>query len=213
MGGHDLTTPVTRVLVATAVMAVATVLTVNVSGATSGVALLGRVTLAVVVGALAFAGTTVVLAGREARRVHGSPMTGGVSPPEPPDPPSPPDGAGGPPTAEGPMDRRGRAARPSIRLVEPPEEALPADRDEAGAAAGRSDGPPSPFPFRGRLGGGSEEVPVRHLRPVPGGRGESPAGAPGGGRTAGGVPAEEAEGVAPPDDEEELHGPYPGGNR
>ena len=43
-------------------MAVATVLAVNVSGADLGVALLGRVVLAVVVGALAFVGTTVVLA-------------------------------------------------------------------------------------------------------------------------------------------------------
>ena len=62
LGGHELTTPVTRVLISTVVMAVATVLAVNVSGATSGVALLARVTLAVVVGALAFVGTTVVLA-------------------------------------------------------------------------------------------------------------------------------------------------------
>jgi putative peptidoglycan lipid II flippase len=57
LGGHELTTPVTRVLVSTAVMAVATVLTVNVSGATSGLALLVRVTAGVVIGTIAFVGT------------------------------------------------------------------------------------------------------------------------------------------------------------
>ena len=44
------------------------VLAVNVSGATSGLALLGRVVLAVVVGAVAFVGTASVLGSREARR-------------------------------------------------------------------------------------------------------------------------------------------------
>ncbi len=51
LGGDDLTVPVRRVLAASAVMAVTTVLAVNVSGAPSGVGLLARVVLAVVVGA------------------------------------------------------------------------------------------------------------------------------------------------------------------
>src|SRR5664280_1189152 len=69
LGGHELTTPVTRVLVSTVVMAIATVLAVNVSAATSGVALLGRVVLAVVAGVAAFVGTTALMGAREARRV------------------------------------------------------------------------------------------------------------------------------------------------
>ena len=67
--------------------------------------------------------------------------------------------------------------------------------------------------FRGRLGSDSDEAPVRHLRPVRGGREGTPRSDPGGGRTTGGAPVEEAEGVPPPQDEEEPHGPDPGGNR
>jgi putative peptidoglycan lipid II flippase len=68
LGGDDLTTPVKRVLGASAVMAVATVLAVNVSGATSGVGLLARVVLALVVGALAYGTTAAVLGARQERR-------------------------------------------------------------------------------------------------------------------------------------------------
>ncbi len=193
LGGHELTTPVTRVLVATAVMAVATVLAVSVSGATSGFALLGRVTLAVVVGTLAFAGTTVVLATREARRVAGD-RAAAVQRPEPPGPPGTTRTTGPGLPAAGPEDPRLRAAHSSIRLVDPDgEPPYPsAGYDDAAPVAGSS-----PIPFRGRLGDGSGGVPVRHLRPVPGGRGESPTGDPGGGRTTGDVPVEEAEGVVP----------------
>jgi putative peptidoglycan lipid II flippase len=201
LGGHELTTPIVRVLIATAVMAVATVLAVNVSGATSGVILLGRVVLAVIVGTLAFAGTTVVLASRQERRSAGDHGKGAPPPPLPPEPPDPP---GAPSTGESP---RTRAAYSSIRLVEPVDVTDPTIVGEDPGEA--SDGLPSPIPLRGRLGHHADEVRVRHLRPVPGGQGEAPAG----GRTAGGVPAEETEGVAPPDDEEEPHGPYPGGNR
>ena len=69
LGGDDLATPVKRVLAASVVMAVATVLALNVSGATSGPALLGRVVLAVVVGVLAYGATAAVLGARHARRV------------------------------------------------------------------------------------------------------------------------------------------------
>jgi hypothetical protein len=68
LGGDDLVTPVKRVLLASAVMGVVTVLAVNVSGATSGPALLGRVVLAVVVGVLAYGATAALLGARHARR-------------------------------------------------------------------------------------------------------------------------------------------------
>ncbi len=68
LGGDDLTTPVKRVLGASAVMAVVTVLALNVSGAQSGWGLLGRVVLAVVAGALAYVAAAAVLATRDARR-------------------------------------------------------------------------------------------------------------------------------------------------
>jgi putative peptidoglycan lipid II flippase len=68
LGGDDLVTPVRRVLAASVVMGVVTVLAVNVSGATSGPALLGRVVLAVVVGTLAYGATAAVLGARHARR-------------------------------------------------------------------------------------------------------------------------------------------------
>jgi putative peptidoglycan lipid II flippase len=68
LGGDDLTTPVKRVVGATAVMALATVLALSVSGAQSGLALLGRVMLAVVVGAIAYVATAGALGARQARR-------------------------------------------------------------------------------------------------------------------------------------------------
>ena len=181
LGGQDLTTPMSRVLVATAVMAVATVLAVNVSGATSGLALLGRVASAPWWSAwLAFVGTTVVL---------------GVAP--------------GPPRDRGPTGRPdGRAARshrasgdgPGGRLRHRRSRRHPASRaahhlhpahhpgrtrapgaahgDRRGGGRRRPIDHPPPLPFRGRLGHGTDEAPVRHLRPVPGGRG-TPTGDPG----------------------------------
>ena len=69
LGGPDLTTPVKRVLGASGVMAVATVLALSVSGATSGVGLLARVVFAVVVGVVAYVATAGLLGARAARRV------------------------------------------------------------------------------------------------------------------------------------------------
>ena len=212
LGGHELATPVTRVLVSTAVMAVATVLTINVSGATSGLALLARVTAAVVVGALAFVGTTVVLASRDARRAEALRASSRAERPVPPGPPTVP---GPTAAAVNPEDPRRRVAQTSIRLVEPPTGAPSVGAPDGGvddrhvATAGQ----PSPIPFRDRLDDGSGDAPVRHLRPVPDGPGVAPGGGPGGGRAADGVPVEEVEGELPPDDEEDPHGPYPGGNR
>jgi hypothetical protein len=68
LGGDDLTTPVKRVLGASAAMAVTTVLAVNVSGADHGVALLGRVVFAVVVGAATYVAVATVFGARHDRR-------------------------------------------------------------------------------------------------------------------------------------------------
>jgi len=68
LGGDDLTTPVKRVVGASAVMGVATVLTVNISAAPSGFGLAARLALAVVVGALAYLATAGILGARAARR-------------------------------------------------------------------------------------------------------------------------------------------------
>jgi putative peptidoglycan lipid II flippase len=67
LGGPELTTPVTRVVGASAVMAVATVLAVSVSGAPSGFGLLARVAFAVVVGAVAYLATAAILGARADR--------------------------------------------------------------------------------------------------------------------------------------------------
>jgi putative peptidoglycan lipid II flippase len=64
LGGDDLTTPVKHVLAATAVMAVLTVLALNVSGSTTGFGLFARVVLAVVVGIGGFVATAGLLAHR-----------------------------------------------------------------------------------------------------------------------------------------------------
>jgi putative peptidoglycan lipid II flippase len=69
LGGDDLTTPVKRVLGASAAMAVTTVLAVNVSGADHGVALLGRVVFAVVVGAVTYVGAAGALGARHDRKM------------------------------------------------------------------------------------------------------------------------------------------------
>ena len=210
LGGSDLTTPVTRVLGATAVMAVVTVLTVNVSGATSGFALLGRVSLSVVAGALAFVGTTVVLAAREERRGADRRAVRPPEGPEPIAPPPTPSPDGPAPAGSGPDGPRERAAHSSIRLITP-------DREPTGSGSGATADEPTgdapDAPFRGRLGSESDEAPVRHLRPLPGGHGGAPRSGPGGGRTTGTTPEQETEGVVPPNDEEEPHGPDPGGNR
>ena len=76
LGGDDLTTPVKRVLAASAVMAVAVVFALNVSGATSGFGLLARVVLAVVVGVVVYVAAAAVLAERDARRSVAAAATG-----------------------------------------------------------------------------------------------------------------------------------------
>jgi putative peptidoglycan lipid II flippase len=80
LGGADLATPVKRVCAATGVMAVTTVLALSVSGATSGVALLGRVVLAVVVGAVTYIVAAAVLGTRLAHRSERPPRPPGREP-------------------------------------------------------------------------------------------------------------------------------------
>ncbi len=70
LGGPELTTPVTRVLGASAVMAVATVLALSVSGSSSGFGLLARVAFAVVIGVASYVVTAGVLAARQDRRMR-----------------------------------------------------------------------------------------------------------------------------------------------
>ncbi|MGD0880914.1 MAG: murein biosynthesis integral membrane protein MurJ [Acidimicrobiales bacterium] len=192
LGGQDLVVPVTRVLVSTAVMAVATVLAVNVSGATSGFALLGRVVLAVVVGAVAFAGATAVLGAREARRRPGGRSRPTDDPAPTVGPPAPPD-----PDADDPRDRAGRS---SIRLVAPGDDGTDeavGDHDRGDPGARRS-----AIPFRGRLGGQPDRAPARHLRPVPG-KGEDPSpDGTGGTQTTGGHSVVEPGAQSPPEHEE-----------
>jgi putative peptidoglycan lipid II flippase len=102
LGGPDLSTPVKRVLGASGVMAVATVLALSVSGATSGFALLARVVFAVVVGVAAYLGTVGLLGAREARRTREERVRRAASDTTPP--PSGPADDPGDGTAAGPPE-------------------------------------------------------------------------------------------------------------
>ncbi len=73
LGGDELTTPVKRVLGASAVMAVATVLALSVSGASSGFGLAARVVFALVVGSGAYVAAAALLGARAARRAGEGP--------------------------------------------------------------------------------------------------------------------------------------------
>jgi putative peptidoglycan lipid II flippase len=126
LGGDDLTTPVKRVLAASAVMAVATVLALNVSGAPSGFGLLARVVLAVLVGLAAYVATAALLGAREARRTIGERAARAEArhpPPLPGGPDPTPDEAGARPGSDTPGSFRGRLGdgpgTPSIRLLRP----------------------------------------------------------------------------------------------
>jgi putative peptidoglycan lipid II flippase len=211
LSGQDLVSPLYRVLVATAVMAVATLFAVNVSGATSGVLLLARVLFAIVVGVVAFVGTTFILGIRQDRRTmtRDRERTVGAAGQDDPDDV---DGGGDHETDVGGSGDtpRDRAAFTSIRLITPESDVLITDEEDdldadhgRGPGADEDDGGlPSPLPFRGKLGIEPDDAPARHLRPVPGGRGDAPRDIPGGGRTTGGHPVEHPGASEPPDDEE-----------
>jgi putative peptidoglycan lipid II flippase len=67
LGGDQVAQPIKRVVIASAVMAVVTVLAVNVSSAQTGFGVFFRVALAVVVGLIAYGGTAALLAARAAK--------------------------------------------------------------------------------------------------------------------------------------------------
>jgi putative peptidoglycan lipid II flippase len=132
LGGDDLTVPLRRVLIASGVMAVVTVIVVNVSGASSGFGLLARVGLAVLVGGASYVATAAFLGARDA--VRGRPPRGGAPPgpglPPPHDAP-PGDGLSPSPVARaadtassdafrGRLD--GQADMPPVRLLGPVRE-------------------------------------------------------------------------------------------
>jgi putative peptidoglycan lipid II flippase len=164
LGGPDLTTPLKRVLGASGVMALATVLALSVSGATSGFALLARVVLAVVVGVVAYVATAGLLGARASRRVREERVRR-ARPEAPPRPPSarpeqdngedrPPAGpvAPGQDTAPDPFrgrlhDQSGglpyRHLRPLGRPPEPEAEAGPEHELRTGDEEEDLDGPDS----------------------------------------------------------------------
>lgn len=67
LGGDALTRPLRRVVLASLVMGIVTVVAVNVSSAPAGIGLLARVALAILLGAAAYVGTAGVLGARAAR--------------------------------------------------------------------------------------------------------------------------------------------------
>jgi putative peptidoglycan lipid II flippase len=69
VGGGALTRPLKRTTAATVMMAMVTVLAVNISNSTSGAGLMLRVGLAVVVGGCTYVAVAAVLGAREARRI------------------------------------------------------------------------------------------------------------------------------------------------
>ena len=132
LGGEALVRPVRRVLGATLIMAVVLVLAVSVSGADHGTALLGRVLLALVAGAVAYFGAAAVLAALDRRqhRSGGGPAPtrggGGGRPDQGGPPPLPPDPR---PPRRAFHDRLDEGLDgPPVRLLRPV--AVEPDRDE-----------------------------------------------------------------------------------
>jgi hypothetical protein len=147
LGGDELTTPVKRVVGASAVMGVATVIALSVSGADAGFGLLVRVAFAVVVGSGSYVATAAILGAREAHRAVDARSTGsalGAGPAGPPPEPAPSLG-GRPPAAEPPIHDRldERPEYPSVRLLRPvvdPPGDPESPEGEPGRAEGEDDG-------------------------------------------------------------------------
>jgi putative peptidoglycan lipid II flippase len=99
-GGDQVSQPLKRVVISSAVMAVVTVLAVNVSSAETGFGVFFRVALAVVVGVLAYAGTAALLAARAAKH-KGGPKPRGTGGPMGPTAPASPNRPERPRTAAG----------------------------------------------------------------------------------------------------------------
>jgi putative peptidoglycan lipid II flippase len=108
LGGDQVSQPVKRVVISSAVMAVVTVLAVNVSSAQSGFGVFLRVALATLVGLLAYAGTAALLAARAAKH-KGEPRPRGAGGPMAP----PPDRPQRPRTAAGTRSSTRGMPRPS----------------------------------------------------------------------------------------------------
>ncbi len=163
LGGDDLTVPLRRVLLASAVMAVATVLAVNVSGSSSTAGLFLRLAFAVVVGGAAYLGTVVLLGARDARRAAPSP------PPAPGRSGEPGHGPGGGPSSSGSYGGGPSIAdrsEDSPAASGDPTPTGPGADDRTGATRGPVlDADTVPEPFRGRLDG-QAVPPVRLLGPV-----------------------------------------------
>jgi putative peptidoglycan lipid II flippase len=140
LGGDDLTVPLRRVVIASGVMAVVTLLAVNVSGADSGPALLARVVLAVVAGGATYVATAAFLGARDAARQRG--RRGGTPPAGPiPRGDDTPPGAGPTPgpvarpadiASAGPFRGKldGQADTPPVRLLGPVREGPRNDEGE-----------------------------------------------------------------------------------
>lgn len=187
LGGDDVRKPLVRVVLATAVMAVATVLALNVSSSESDAGLLGRLVLAVVVGSAVYVGATMVLGSRSARqrararrgRAEGLPP-GRVA-------------TRGTPVrrASGPAAERAGRARSSpgapARAGDPAGDSSPADAGGPGRDDRRSLVPGRGHvgsPFHARIDAHPADRPFRHLRPVrdvPGDEEEGPHGQGSGG--------------------------------
>jgi putative peptidoglycan lipid II flippase len=138
LGGDQITRPLKRVALSSVVMAVATVLAVDVSSADHGTALLVRVGFAILVGSVAYVGTATALGARDRR--HRRDRTTGVRWPRDPEGPNgpprmgPPAGTPVPSTASpSPPPFRGRLGTgptgPSVRLLRPVRDP-PGDEEE-----------------------------------------------------------------------------------
>lgn len=143
LGGDDLRKPLVRVVLATAVMAVATVLALNVSSSSSDVGLVARIMLAIIVGGAAYLGTTIVIGGWSSRQRDRARRARRSGPP-------PPGGrvvTGG---AGAAGSGRASPARPgTMSPIERPDD-----------------------PFRARIDAHPADRPFRHLRPVRDGPGD-----------------------------------------
>ena len=215
LGGSELTTPVLRVVVATAVMGIASVVTVSLSGASSGFALLVRVVATVVVGVMAFGATTVAMAvWEERRRGRAGPGRGpgerredtrasGADPASSgaPDPAAPDDGSATDMSAAPP-----HGGRPAVRL-------LPAPSSTGGGEGTEPDGTddqPDGEGFRGRLAPVPRRPAFRLLRSAPADPADA-AGEGAGDPDGPGAPRPAESG--PADDGEESHGQDPDRHR
>ena len=221
LGGPELTTPVLRVLAATGVMAVATVFTVSLSGATSGFSLLLRVLSSVIVGVVSFAGATVAMAAWDDRhrnedtldRRHGVDrhLPGSPVPSGPP-----PRGRMGEPEDESAVafgDEEGSGGRDDVSaggnvVVLPSSAPQRTSSVRLLPSRGSDDGSDDDV-FHGRLDPAPTHPPIRLLAPVA----DDGEGATGSDPATRETEVDRPVGTRPTVDEEEPHGQDPGSYR